>query len=187
MSTDEAIQVRRAQAGDVEAFEALVRPYEASLLRLVYSMTGDREDAEDALQETLLRAYTALPRFRGDATFSTWLYRVALNTTRNWIRSESRASSQQLASQFIRIGASHEPDPGADLLKQERRSIVRAAVMKLPPHYRDVTILRHYHDLPYEQIAEIQNVPVGTVRSRLAQARKLLLQSLQGSGYFDHS
>ena len=185
MPIEESVLIKRAQAGDTEAFEAVIQPHQSHLLRLTYVVTGNREDAEDALQETLLHAYQALPRFRGDAAFATWLHRIALNTTRNWIRSQARASSERIGTRMSCVCASHSPDAEAQLLARERRSILRSAILKLPQHYREAILLRHYRDMSYEQMAQVLDVPLGTVRSRIAQGRKLILRELEKSGYLD--
>ncbi len=185
MPIEESVLLKQAQAGNTDAFEALTKPHLSHLLRLIYAVTGNLEDAEDALQETLLLAYQAVSRFRGDATFNTWLHRIALNTTRNWIRSQSRASSQRIGLRMACLCASHPTDPEDHLLASERRDVLRSAILKLPPHYREAILLRHYRNMSYAQIAQVLDVPIGTVRSRIAQGRKLILGELDKSGYLD--
>lgn len=175
----------RAQAGDVEAFESLVSIYQPAVFRLALAATGNPEDAEDALQETLIQAYRALPGFRGDAALSTWLYRIALNAARNWIRSQSRASSDRFNRRLAYTSGSARPQVESELLARERRRLLREAVHRLPVHYREAILLRHYEDMPYEQIAKVLHVPLGTVRSRLAKGRQLLLADLEQTGCFD--
>lgn len=184
MSDRETNLIRKALGGDVDAFEALVAPHQARLFRLMCATAGNAEDAEDALQETLLRAYRALRSFRGDASFATWLYRMALNTCRNWVRSEHRASSQRVAAKMAVGRAYPEPELQAEVLRREEERLVRNALLRLPAHYRDAMVLRHYQELSYEEIASVLDVPVGTVRSRIAQARKLLLRTLTNTGCF---
>lgn len=184
MPNEESVLIGRAQAGDVAAFEDLIQAHQARLLRFVLIVAGNAEDAEDALQETLLQAYRALPRFRGDASFSTWLHRIAINTTRNWVRSQARASSERIGARMARIGATRPPGLDEELLQRERGRVLRDAILNLPEHYRTAVLLRHYQDMSYEEIAQATEVPIGTVRSRIAQGRRLLLDVLERSGYF---
>lgn len=183
MSDEELDLVRRAQRGDIGAFEALVEVHQHKLFRFILAIAGNAEDAEDSLQETLLRAYRALPTFRGNSSLSTWLYRIALNTTRNWIRRQTRASSERIAQRMLEM-APETPRPlDEGLVANDTRDAVRRAVRKLPDHYREAILLRHYHSLTYEEIADILQVPIGTVRSRIAQGRHLLLKQLDAQGY----
>ena len=184
MAIEESDLIRRAQGGDVDAFEQLIEAHQAALFRMIRAITANVDDAEDALQETLLHAHRALPRFRGDASLSTWLHRIALNTTRNWLRSQTRASSERIGRRLARVGAEPEPRPEEELLARERRAIMRDAILKLPDHYRDAILLRHYRDMSYADIGQVLGIPVGTVRSRIAQGRRLLLEELEKSGYF---
>jgi RNA polymerase sigma-70 factor, ECF subfamily len=184
MQDEEKKLISRAQSGDVESFEALIRDYQIKLYRLIVSVTGNAEDAEDALQETLLLAYRALPRFRGDSLFSTWLYKIALNTTRNWLRSHIRGSSERIASKMVRVGLDQGPSVDEELLDHERCELIRKAIMKLPDHYRDAILLRHYRDMQYEEIAEVLDIPLGTVRSRIAKGRCLLMKELNALGLY---
>lgn len=176
--------ISEAQRGGIESFELLIRNHRDRLYRLVLAVAGNTDDAEDALQETLLRVFHALPRFRGDCSFDTWLYRIAVNQTRNWIRSQSRAASERFGERLVVAGAV-EASPRVDdeLIGRERRREIRLALAKLPDHYRRAILLRHYLDLPYEDMAAVLRVPVGTVRSRLAQGRKLLMRELERRGW----
>ena len=185
MLNDEPKLVAAARRGDVASFEALIRPYQPKIFRLILALAENRDDAEDALQETLLHAFRALPRFRGDASFGTWLHRVALNTTRNWMRTQVRASSTRMAERLVHVGASASAPIDDELLADERRHLVRRALLRLPEHYQNALLLRHYRDMSYEEIARVLDVPVGTVRSRLAQGRRLLLRELQALGFTD--
>ena len=183
MLAHERVLVERAQQRDVAAFEELVRPHEARLFRLILAVAGNREDAEDSLQETLVRAYKALPAFRGDCALATWLTRIALNATRNWLRSQSRASSQRLLERAAPCRAGSSEDPSEHLVEQENRALLRRALLALPEHYRSALLMRHYQDMSYVDIAEVLEIPIGTVRSRLAQARALLLRKLRATAY----
>lgn len=182
MADQENELIRKAQRGDVASFERLIRSHRSKLLRMVQTLAGNSEDAEDALQETLLQVYRALPGFRGDSAFSTWLYRIAINRTRNWIRTQARASSERFAERIAAVGAAPQPRLDEELVGRERRQEIRRALLKLPDHYRRAILLRHYLDMTYEEVAEVLAVPIGTVRSRLAQGRKLLMEELKARG-----
>lgn len=183
MSTDDPALISRAQRGDVLAFEALVQPHQQSLLRLIVAMNPNRDDAHDCLQEALISAYRALPRFRCESGFGTWLCRIALNVTRNWVRTEARASAHRFARESYDVLPPTSPDIDENLLREDDAQLIRRALSALPAHYREVMILRHYRDLPYDEIARVLGIPVGTVRSRLAEGRRLLLQRLDALGY----
>ena len=183
MSEQEQILIRQAQNGDVASFEELIRNQQARLMRLILAIAGNAEDAEDALQETLLQVYRALPGFRGESSFSTWLFRIAINRTRNWLRAQGRASSERFAVKMVGAIAGSVQQVEAEVVNREDRRLVRASLLKLPEHYRRAILLRHYLDMSYEEIAEILAIPVGTVRSRLAQGRKLLMQQMDMHGY----
>ncbi len=183
MLADERALLERAQRRDVGAFEELVRPHQARLFRLALAVAGNRDDAEDSLQETLVRAYRALPSFRGDCALATWLTRIALNTTRNWLRSQARASADRVFERAAQSQAGVGEDPSDRLIEKENRGLLRNALVALPEHYRGPLVMRHYQDMSYADIAEVLAIPVGTVRSRLAQGRALLLRKLRAAGY----
>jgi len=181
-SLDDPRLVRQAQRGDAAAFEALVRPYYAGLLRLILALCQNPDDAEDCLQEVLVRAYRCMDTFRGDASIHTWLHRIALNTTRNWIRSTIRAARQQSAWQDAETEPDDAASPEQALLDAESRRMTRTALLKLPSHYREPLLLRYYEDMSYQETAAVLQIPVGTVRSRIAQAKVLLQRQLAAVG-----
>ena len=183
MSTDDPALISRAQRGDVSAFEALVQPHQQSLLRLILATNRNPDDAQDCLQEALISAYRAIPRFRCESGFRTWLCRIALNVTRNWIRAEARASAQRFRQDPLRILSPASTNIDENLLREDDANTIRRALAALPAHYRDVLLLRYYSDLPYDEIARALELPVGTVRSRLSEGRRLLLQRLTALGY----
>lgn len=183
MVIQENALIRQAQNGDIASFDELIRSHQARLFRLVLAVAGNTEDAEDALQETLLQVYRALPTFRGESSFTTWLYRIAINRTRNWIRTQARASSERFADRMALVGSSVGPRLDDELVEKERRHAIRKALAKLPEHYRRPILLRHYLDMTYEEIADVLSIPIGTVRSRLAEGRRLLQRGLANQGY----
>ena len=179
--------VARARQGDREAFDGLVELYTPRIFGLALRITGSREEAEDCVQEAMVRAFSALHSFRGEAAFSTWLYRVAVNVANDAARSRSRQplpasdlanpDSQDEAPELDRLaqpGTSDVNPPERALLRQQRRECLLAAIRALPEHHRTVIILYDLHDLSYDQIARITKTRVGTVKSRLNRARLAL-------------
>ena len=183
MHDNEESLVTACQSGDVAAFEALVRKYQDRTVRVLYLLLGNMDDAEDVAQETFVQAFRYIGSFRRRSNFGTWLHRIALNTARNWIR-DNKVERDALALTDDRRHGSDRPE---DLLiARERTMEIRNALAQLPQHYREVIVLRHFSDLSYEEIAEVQQVPLGTVRSRRAKGRELLQRLLRpGSGFAD--
>lgn len=167
--------VRRIiQRGETDAFEILVRRHEKTIFNLVYRMLGDYDDAAEVSQEVFLSAYRAIGQFRGDANFSTWLYRIALNhaTTRR----RSLGSRHQRTVPIHEIEPLTDPElgPAETLEKKEIRERVQLALNKLEPDDATVILLRDLQDVPYEEVARVLEIPVGTVKSRLHRARQAL-------------
>ena len=181
--------VRRAQAGDVRAFEMLVVKYQRRLERLIGRMVRDVDLVQDIAQESFIRAYRALPQFRGDAAFYTWLYRIAVNTAQKALVDIKRdplvfESAQVLSEdgdETSRPG--REPSDGATpealMASQEIASAVNAAVAALSEDLRQAIVLREIEGLSYEEIAEVMNCPIGTVRSRIFRAREAIAERLR--------
>jgi RNA polymerase sigma-70 factor (ECF subfamily) len=172
--------VPRLRQGDADAFEELARACSPRLFRLGLKLTGRAEDAEDLVQETLVRALPALRRFEGRAKLSTYMVRALVNLWKNRLRSRSRSPIVARWLGRTREGdeaSLPEPtDPAPSALQRlesgDRAVLVRAALEKLAPERRLVLLLREVEEMPYEEIAEVAGVPIGTVRSRLARARR---------------
>jgi RNA polymerase sigma-70 factor, ECF subfamily len=175
--------VERARAGDVRAYEALVRRYERWVFTLAFRMVGDRGDAEDVAQEVFLKAYRGLPGFRGWSRFSTWLYAIASHHCLNHLASRGARARRaeragtasdgrdgELPSALDRI-ADETPGPDAVLERHEVRRMVQHELLQLAEHHRIVLILRDIQGMSYEDIAATLGVELGTVRSRLHRAR----------------
>ncbi len=170
---DDEVWVEQARS-DGEAFAELVRRYQDRLYGLTLRMTGDRAIAEDLTQEAFLRAYQALPRFRQGAPFSPWLYRIAINLCLNY-----RQRRQPLPYDEEGSSASAE-----ELVEsRETQAAVQRALLRLPRPYRAALVLRHLHDLSYEAIATILDLPLGTVKTHLFRGRSLLQKELQKEGF----
>lgn len=157
--------VEACQRGDRDAFDTLVTRYQRNLYRLCYRYVNDHSDANDLAQEAFLKAYKAIGRFRGDAAFSTWLYRIAVNTCLNF-RAARKPQSEPLAESL----ADGRRGVGEDIEQRERAARVRAAVERLPEKQRLTLILKIYQDLTHEQVAEILGSSVGTVKANLFHA-----------------
>ena len=177
--------VRRVQAGDQSAFNVLVLKYQHRVLKLVSRFVNDATEAEDVAQEAFLKAYRALPSFRGDSAFYTWLYRIAINTAKNALVAHKRRPVDfdldlQDPEQFERQARLKEADtPEAVLLTDEIRDVVEKAMAQLPEDLRTAIVLRELEGLSYEEIAEAMDCPVGTGRSRIFRAREAIDKKLK--------
>jgi RNA polymerase sigma-70 factor (ECF subfamily) len=176
--TSEAQWIKAAAEGDVQAFTRLVERYRRLVLTIAWQMTGNLSDADDLAQECFLRAFRALPGFRGDASFKTWLVRIVTNLCHNWRRATPRTNAVCDEAFLARLPS---PDVGPEhaLLRSEQRRQVRMAVLALPEHERSVVVLRDWHGLRYQEIAVAMHIPIGTVMSRLAKARERLRVALR--------
>lgn len=183
---DEQRLVAMAQRGEIAAFESLIEAYEARIYNLAYRMLGNPEDARDAAQETFLKAYSALRRFRGDSSFSTWIYRIARNSCLDAIRTRKRSRTYSLDDpvdtgdgEVTRQIEGDLPSPDEVILTRERQTVINDALAELPDHHRSVLVLRDIEGFSYEEIAEVLEVKLGTVKSRLYRARSALHERLE--------
>ena len=189
-STDIGELVARAKQGDREAFDTIIERYTPRIYNLSLRITGSREEAEDCVQDSFLRAFKALGRFRGEAAFSTWLYRVAVNVANDASRrlSSKPISASELADpdsdspppelERLSESAQDTDTPEASLLKAQRRQVVVEAIRSLPENHRAVIVLYDLQGLSYEEIAGVLGTRVGTVKSRLNRARLALKERL---------
>lgn len=165
--------IARSRQGDRHAFGQLVRCHREGVINVVYRMCGDAHLAEDAAQEAFIRAWRHLPRYRPQSPFHNWLYRIATNVALDVLRREREmVDIDDLAL------ADPEPGPEARLAEKERSEQVGRAVLALPPASRTVLVLREYEGLSYREIAEVLDIPMGTVMSRLNYARNRLRETL---------
>jgi RNA polymerase sigma-70 factor (ECF subfamily) len=177
--------VQRVQKGDKSAFDLLVLKYQHRVLKLVGRFVSDAAEAQDVAQDAFLKAYRALPSFRGDSAFYTWLYRIAINTAKNALVSNRRRPVDfdldlQDPEQYDRHARLKEVDtPEGVLLTEEIRAVVERAMEQLPEDLRTAIVLREIEGLSYEEIAEAMDCPVGTVRSRIFRAREAIDKRLQ--------
>jgi RNA polymerase sigma-70 factor (ECF subfamily) len=177
--------VRRVQRGEKGAFDLLVLKYQHKVVKLVMRYMRDPADAEDVAQEAFIKAYRALPQFRGDSAFYTWLYRIAINTAKNAMVSRSRSPIRydldlQDPDESHELQARHSDSetPEALLLTEEIQNIVIQAIEALPEDLKTAIELRELEGLSYEKIAETMGCPVGTVRSRIFRAREAIDRKL---------
>jgi RNA polymerase sigma-70 factor (ECF subfamily) len=178
--------VRRVQRGDKGAFDALVLKYQHKVVKLVMRYVRNPAEAEDIAQEAFIKAYRALPQFRGDSAFYTWLYRIAINTAKNAVVSRDRSpidfdlDLQNSDESYDMQGRLKDTEtPEALTLTEEIRTTVNAAIEALPDDLRQAIMLREIEGLSYEEIADAMECPVGTVRSRIFRAREAIDRRLR--------
>ncbi len=172
--------VKRVQSGDNTAFDLLVRKYQHRIGAVVGRYISDHAECQDVVQDAFIRAYRALPAFRGEAQFYTWLYRIAVNTAKNHLVAQKRRPptadiGAEEAEHFAGAGRLHDHDtPEHQLLRQEIEQVVTETVAQLPEELRQAITLREVDGLSYEDIALRMQCPVGTVRSRIFRAREAI-------------
>ncbi|MHB8534657.1 MAG: RNA polymerase sigma factor RpoE [Sulfuricaulis sp.] len=183
-SIDQKLVVR-VQKGDKTAFDLLARKYQHKLAKLISRYVRDRREVEDVTQEALIKAYRAIGGFRGESAFYTWLYRIAVNTAKNYLESQGRrppGSDVEIdGAELIESGESlrDQATPERQLLTHEIATTVNRVIEQLPPDLRTAITLREIEGLSYEEIAEVMDCPIGTVRSRIFRAREAIDQELR--------
>ena len=168
---EEGSLIAQSQRGDVDAFDRLVAAHEDRIYHAAYRITGNAEDARDAAQETFVKAFRALPRYRHEAAFGTWLHRIAVNASLDIVRRRPQAPPVPL-EEVVLPAQTHNPDIEAE--RHEVQLRVHDALRRLAPDHRVIVVLRDLQGLAYEEIAEVLRMPIGTVRSRLSRAREAL-------------
>jgi len=177
--------VRRVKKGDKQAFDLLFGRYQHKILNLVSRYLRDPEDVQDVTQEAFIKAFRALPRFRGESAFYTWLYRIAINTAKNHIVARSRrppgtdvdVDDAEFMEGTDALKESESPESA--LARDELKAAIDRAISELPDDLRSAVTLREFDGLSYEQIAEIMDCPVGTVRSRIFRAREAIDRAIE--------
>ena len=180
-TAEDLVLVQRAQQGDVAAYDELVRRYQERVYATVYHMTANHEDAADLAQETFIKGFQALRSFKGDSSFYTWVYRIAVNKTINFLK--QRKNKAHLSLNDLDLNTENDPDlvalvsdktPRRDAGLSELQEKLNAAMLKLSPVHRLVVTLHDVQGLAHEEIANIMDCNIGTVRSRLFYARQQL-------------
>jgi RNA polymerase sigma factor (sigma-70 family) len=164
--------IRRAQAGERAAYSKLVRRYQDRLYRFVLRMVGTREEALELTQDVFIKAWQALPQWKPDAAFHTWLFRIGSNAAMDALRRRKIVEFTQLEEQYDPVADA--PDPEAQLQSKQRLQALEAALAWLPPEQREVIVLREVEGLSYAELSAVLGVNEGTVKSRLARARAAL-------------
>jgi RNA polymerase sigma-70 factor, ECF subfamily len=170
--------VKRVQRGDTESFEILVRRHQKTTFNLIYRFVGDYDEATETAQEVFLSAYKSIQQFRGDASFSTWLYRIAFNHASTRRESLHNKLKREVALDDTVILVDGGADPAASAERREIQQCVQQALNSLDRDDAQIILLRDLQDVRYEDIAQTLDVPVGTVKSRLHRARQALRASL---------
>jgi RNA polymerase sigma-70 factor (ECF subfamily) len=188
VTTEESdlVLVKRVQRGDKSAFDLLVRKYQHKVVKLVLRYVRNPAEAEDIAQEAFIKAYRALPQFRGDSAFYTWMYRIAINTAKNSLASRDRSPiaydldlTDPEESHSVQTKLQDPDTPEGMALTEEIRGIVNSAIEGLPEELKTAIVLRELDGLSYEEIAAAMECPVGTVRSRIFRAREAIDKRLR--------
>jgi RNA polymerase sigma-70 factor (ECF subfamily) len=188
VTTEESdlVLVKRVQRGDKSAFDLLVRKYQHKVVKLVLRYVRNPAEAEDIAQEAFIKAYRALPQFRGDSAFYTWMYRIAINTAKNSLASRDRSPirydldlTDPEESHGVQTKLQDPDTPEGMALTEEIRGIVNSAIDALPEELKTAIVLRELDGLSYEEIAAAMGCPVGTVRSRIFRAREAIDKRLR--------
>jgi len=178
--------VERVQRGDKRAFDLLVSKYQRKIFRLLSRLIRDSGEIEDVAQEAFIKAYRALPNFRGESAFYTWLYRIAINTAKNHLVAQGRRAPTSTEAEVEEAENFDDADglrdvntPDAVLMSRQVGDAVNRAIDRLPEDLRTAIVLRELEGLSYEEIAESMNCPIGTVRSRIFRAREAIANELR--------
>ena len=176
--------VTASKNGDQDAFSLLVQRYQRRVFNLVFRMLQNYEEASEITQEAFLAAWQGLRAFRGEARFSTWLYRIAYNCALKQLELRKREQALHLALQAEQtLEAEENTGHAAHLEMLDNQELVQEQLSQLPPKYRIVLILRHLQDMTYEEMAEVLTMPIGTIKTHLFRARNLLKERLQTFEY----
>ncbi len=180
--------VERVKHGDKRAFDLLVLRYQHKIIGLVGRYIRDSHEVMDVTQEAFIKAYRALPRFRGDSAFYTWLYRIAINTAKNYLVSRSRRPQDtgiDLSAEELKADSAvlrHDTSPENELATAQLEQVIYTAIDNLPEELKIAVTLREFEGLSYEEIGVIMECPVGTVRSRIFRAREAIEKSIAAIG-----
>lgn len=178
--TTDAELVERVQRGDKRAFDMLVIKYQSKILSIVSRFINDNAEINDVAQDAFIKAYRALPNFRGESAFYTWLYRIAINTAKNYLTAKGRRppasdiDSQEAESYGVGVALRENASPEKLLMRDQLKEVIFNTIDELPDDLKTAITLREIEGLSYEEIAESMDCPVGTVRSRIFRAREAI-------------
>ncbi|AQS59697.1 sigma-70 family RNA polymerase sigma factor [Desulforamulus ferrireducens] len=184
MPLEDQLLVERSKKGDREAFEHLVQLYEQKVYTIAYRLMGNHADAADLAQDAFIKIYQALPNFRGDSSFSTWIYHITVNVCRDELRKRQRRPTVSLddnngeGNNYTYEIRSTAPGPEEMLDRSETQAMIQQCLDSLSDDYRTILVMREIQELAYEEIAEILGCSLGTVKSRLSRARQALKEKI---------
>ena len=184
MNTDINI-INLVKKGDLKAFDILVVKYQDRLVYSVYKFCSDLDLSQDITQEAFVKAYNNIDKFRGDSSFYTWIYRIAINTAKNYFSNKSRGAetyNEDLLDNALSDRSLNSDNPETLLEAEEMKDAINQAFQNLPDEIRSTLSLREYDGLSYEEIAKVQNCPIGTVRSRIFKGRELINETFSKLG-----
>ena len=177
--------IQKAIAGDETAYRTLLENYRGAIFNLLYKMVRNREETEDLVQEAFMKAFKALPSFNEEYAFSTWLYKIAINNCIDHMRKKRLKTYsinkpvQSKDGELDREFPDTSMSPDKDLLSEERTNLIEEAIEELPENYKIAIVLRHSEERSYEEIAQLLNIPLGTVKARIFRAREMLKKKLK--------
>jgi RNA polymerase sigma-70 factor (ECF subfamily) len=179
--------VQRVQAGDKKAFDVLIMKYQQRIVHVITGFVHDPVEALDVAQEAFIKAYRAIPNFRGDSAFYTWLYRIAINTSKNHLTARSRrppamdVDAMDATNYFDAPELKEFETPESKLVSDELQQVIHQAIESLPEDTAMAIKLREFDGMSYEEIAQVMDCPIGTVRSRIFRAREAIEQQIQAT------
>ncbi|MFH2048538.1 MAG: sigma-70 family RNA polymerase sigma factor [bacterium] len=181
----DTLLIEQALKGEQKAYRELTERHRTAIFHIIYKIVRDRETANDLVQETFMKAFSSLATYRSEYRFSTWLYKIGANCSIDFLR-KKRIQALSLDRNLEDESGSREMDipdysyhPGRDLERKEQRFSIKEAIESLPEKYREVVIYRHQDDKSYEEIADLLDIPLGTVKARIFRARELLKKKLK--------
>ena len=182
---DDKLLLKRCQDGNIDAFEQLVDCYQQKVYNIAYRMVGNYHDASDVVQEVFVRVYKSIKSFRGDCSFSTWLYHITTNVCKDELRAKNKYSEDSI-DEYIetekgslqKIFASADPSPEEQYEEQELSERLQQVIDSLHPDYRSVLVMREQNELSYQEIADALGISLGTVKSRINRARAALAKKI---------
>jgi RNA polymerase sigma-W factor len=186
LKRDDTVLVKKAKAGDGKAYDDLILLYKDAVYSIIYRMVRNKQEAEDLSQEAFIKAYNSINSFNEEYAFSTWLFKIATNNCIDFFRKRKlktysmdqtiKYKDEEIQQEY----ADNEPTADKEIVASEKSAMIRKAIEELPEKYRTAIMLRHHEERSYEDIAQILDLPLGTVKARIFRAREMLKKSLRG-------